>query len=98
VKSVVLKEAQSLHRLALDEDLLAEGPARLQRGDETVGILVSPQEYEAFRAWREAQQQRVADRPTDDACRREVAAYERLLPELLKMHGQWLRCDFSFWK
>jgi hypothetical protein len=63
VKTLVLKEAQPLYTLALDEDLLAEGPVRLQRGDETLGILISPQEYEAFRVWREEQRQGVEDWP-----------------------------------
>ncbi len=86
VKTLTLKEGQSPYTLALDEDTLAEGPVRVLRGEQTIGVLVPPEEYEAFRAWRERQQRRAQAQQVDDQFAREVAAFERMLPELLERY------------
>jgi hypothetical protein len=86
MKMVTLKETQPPYTLTLDEAELAEGPVRVVRGEQTIGVLVTPDEYEAFRAWRQAQQQPVPGPQTNEAFEREVAAYERMLPELLQKY------------
>ena len=59
MKTVALKETQAPYTLDLDEATLAEGPVRVLLGEQTLGILVSPDEYEAFCAWRDRQQRRL---------------------------------------
>ncbi len=86
VKTLTLKEEQAPYTLALDEDTLAEGPVRVLRGEQTIGVLVPPEEYEAFRAWRERQQRRAQAQQADDQFAREVAAFERMLPQLLERY------------
>ena len=54
-----------------------------------LGAIVPPAEYAAYRAWKEqnASQPVVGDSPFE----RERAAFQKLLPELLKTHsGQWV--------
>jgi len=84
VKTLILKEAQAPYTLTLDEGALAEGPVRVLRGEQTIGVVVPPDEYELFRAWRETQQRRAQVQQAHEAFEREVAAFERMLPELLR--------------
>jgi hypothetical protein len=89
MKTLTLKETQTLYTLTLDEDALAEGPVRVLRGEQTIGVLVAPDEYEMFRAWRETQQRREQVQQVHEGFEREVAAFERMLPELLQeYHGR----------
>lgn len=62
-----------------------------ETGEEQPMALVPQQEYQAFLAWREAQE-RVRQRQTDqDAFERERKAFERLKADLLRTHcGQWV--------
>ena len=56
------------------------------RGEQTIGVLVPPDEYEAFRAWRATQWRRTRIQQAHDPFEREVAAFERILPELLQKY------------
>jgi hypothetical protein len=90
MKTLVIKETQAPYTLTLDEATLAEGPVMVlcvgSEGERVVGVLVPPEEYAAFRAWREAQQGPVQSRQAHEEFEREAAAFERLLPELLKTY------------
>jgi hypothetical protein len=86
VKTLTLKETQSPYTLILNETTLDEGPVRVLRGEQTIGVLVPPEEYEEFRVWREAQQRRAQVQQTHEAFEREVATFERMLPELLQKY------------
>jgi len=89
MKTLILKEAQAPHTLTLDEATLAEGPVQVLLGKRTIGMLVPPKEYAAFRAWQKAcrHQQRVQQ--AHKAFDREVEAFEHMWPELLqKYRGQ----------
>ena len=57
MKTLTLKEAQALYN-ALDESQLAQEPVLVERDGRPIGVLVPMAEYEAFRAWRNAEQQR----------------------------------------
>jgi len=76
------------YTLTLDEAVLAEGPVRVLHsdGERVVGIIVPATEYAAFRAWRETQQRRQQAQQNHDTFEREVAAFERMLPQLLQEH------------
>lgn len=55
---------------------------RVLRGERTIGVLISPEEYEPFRAWRDREQRRARAQQTPDR-------FKRMLPELLqKYHGR----------
>ena len=84
VKTLILKEAQAPYTLTLDEVTLAEGPVRVLRGEQTIGVLVPPDEYKAFRAWRETQERRARMQQAHEQFEHEVAAFERMLPDLLQ--------------
>ena len=84
MKTLTLKETQAPYTLTLDEATLAEGPVRVLRGEQTIGVLVPPDEYETFRAWQETQKRQERTQQAHEAFEREVAAFERMLPELLQ--------------
>jgi hypothetical protein len=89
MKTLSLKETQAPYTLTLDEAALAEGPVHVIQGEQIIGVLVPPDEYEQFRAWRETQGRRIQTQQRHEAFEREVAAFERMLPELLqKYRGQ----------
>lgn len=85
MKTLVLKEAQALYD-ALDESQLAQEPVLIERDGQPIGVFVPMAEYEAFRVWRESErQQRQA--AYDEAFQREIAAFERMKPELLRQYS-----------
>ncbi len=86
MKTVAVKETQAPYKVTVDEAALDEGPVRVVHGEETLGVLVPPDEYEAFRAWRERQQQREVLQPASEQFEREAAAFQRLLPQLLEQY------------
>ena len=86
MKTLTLKETQAPYTLTLDEVTLTEGPVRVLRGNQTVGVLVLPDEYELFRAWRETHQHRTRVQRTHEQFEREVATFERMLPDLLQKY------------
>jgi hypothetical protein len=86
VKTLTLKEAQAPYNVALDEALLTDEVIILEKNGQPVAALVPMAEYMAFQAWREAEQRRQARQAEEAAIEREHAAFERMLPELLKQY------------
>ncbi len=86
MKTLILKETQAPYTLTLDEVTLAEGPVRVLCGEQTIGVLVPPDEYKLFRTWRERRQRRAQIQQARDPFEREVAAFERMLPDLLQKY------------
>ena len=86
VKTLTLKETRAPYTLTFDESTLAEGSVRVLRGEQTIGILVPPEEYEAFRIWRETRLRQAQIPPVPEQFEREVAAFERMLPALLQKY------------
>ncbi len=78
MKEIILKEAQAQYYLTVDESVLGQEPILLRRNGEPVAAIVPVTEYEAFRAWREAEERRKRREATQQAFVRERAAYERL--------------------
>ena len=58
----------------------------LEKDGQPVAALVPMGEYEAFRAWREEEKRRQARQAEEAAIEREHAAFQRMLPELLKQY------------
>jgi len=87
-KTVSLKEAQATYSISLDKMDLEQAPLILERDGEPVAAIISIEDY-----------RRLVASQDDDAWRREQlqrlepnrAAFQRLLPELLKTHkGQFV--------
>lgn len=86
MKTLTLQEAQAPYNVALDEALLADEVVILEKNGQPVAALVPMAEYTAFQAWREAEKRRQARQAEEAAIEREHAAFEQMLPELLKQY------------
>jgi len=85
---ITVHEPPSIYGVPFDEAALNEGPVVLELDGRPIAALIPPDEYQAFQAWRNYQawnQEQLAYLQT------ERAAFQRLLPELLKTHpGQFV--------
>jgi len=86
MKRLDLKEVSASYHLALDALLVTAEVVILEKDSQPVAALVPIAEYEAFQAWREEERRRQARQAEEAAIEREHAAYERMLPELLKQY------------
>jgi len=68
----------------MEQTVLEEGPTLVERDGEPVAVLVPLSDYQAFQVWQAAQS--APERPPDPDFDAEVAAFERLKPELLKRY------------
>lgn len=84
MKTVLLKKTSTRYIIEVEQATLEQGPTLLQRDGEPVAVLVPLRDYQAFQDWQAAQ--RVSAPPTDPEFETEVAAFERLKPELLKRY------------
>lgn len=84
MKTVLLKETPTRYIIEVEQETLEQGPTLLQRDGEPVAVLVPLRDYQAFQDWQAAQ--RTSAIPVDPEFEAEVAAFERLKPELLKRH------------
>lgn len=78
MREVSIKEAQVQYGLTVDEAVLGQEPLLLRRDGEVVAAIVPIAEYEAFLAWREAEERRKRREVTQEAFERERAAYAQL--------------------
>ncbi|MFQ5340060.1 MAG: type II toxin-antitoxin system Phd/YefM family antitoxin [Anaerolineae bacterium] len=78
MREISLKEAQAEYGLLADESVPDQEPVLLRRNGEPVAAIVPIAEYEAFRAWREAEERRKRRQATQKAFERERAAYAQL--------------------
>jgi hypothetical protein len=91
VRRVVLKEPHAPYTLAIEEEALSREPFILERDGEPVAAVIPMDEYQDFRAWREARDREEQRRKDLEAFEQERQAFERLKPELLRTHrGQWV--------
>ena len=81
MKTLTLKEAQALYDV-LGESQITQEPILVERDGQPIGVFVPLSEYETFRAWRQVQRHP----SNDEAFRREVEAFERMKPELLRQY------------
>lgn len=91
MRRVALKESHAPYTLAIEEEALGQEPFILERDGEPVAAVIPIAEYEAFRAWQEAQLREERRRKDLEAFELERQAFERLKPDLLRTHrGQWV--------
>ncbi len=88
MKTLILKETQAPYTLTLNEAALTEEPVQVLHsdGERVVGVIVPAAEYAAFCAWREMQQRRQQTQQNCETFEQEAAAFERMLPQLLREH------------
>jgi hypothetical protein len=86
--TVTINETQATYSIPFNEATLAEGPVILERKGRRIAVIISADEFQAFRTWRDGrswQQKQLSHLYA------ERAAFQRLLPELLKTHrGQFV--------
>jgi hypothetical protein len=86
MKKLTLKETQAPYNISLDDALLTDEVVFLEKDGQPVAALVPMDEYTAFQAWREEEKRRQARQAEEAAIEREHAAFQRMLPELLKQY------------
>jgi PHD/YefM family antitoxin component YafN of YafNO toxin-antitoxin module len=91
-KRLTLRERCPPYTLSIEgEDILGQESIILERDGQPVAAIVSLAEYEAFRAWQEAQDRERQRQANMEGLEREREAYERLEPELLTVYkGQYV--------
>jgi len=57
MRRVALRESHPPYTVTIGEEILSQEPLILERDGEPVAIVIPLAEYQAFRAWQEAQQQ-----------------------------------------
>lgn len=84
----ITKEARATYSLPFDERRLADRPLFLERQGQPVAVVISPEEYRAYREWRDGDTWRQQELRRLEPERK---ALQRLLPELLKTRlGQFV--------
>jgi len=81
--SKIIKETHAIYALPFDENQLADHPVVLEHQGKPVAVVIAPEEYQAYREWRDADAWRRAEL---DKLRPGHEAFQRLLPELLRSH------------
>lgn len=84
MEKIVLREAQAPYTLMIDNKTLQDETIIVEQNGQPVAVLVPIGEYQAFRAWRQTQNQDDRRSPQQAAFERERAAFQHLLPELLR--------------
>ena len=84
MKKITLQESRAPYTLAIEAETLSQEAIILERGGQAVAALVPIAEYEAFRAWQQAEAHRQRRQAQKEAFERERATFEQLLPELLQ--------------
>ncbi len=69
----------------IDPTQLARAPILLKQNGETVGAVISLEEYRGYNTWKK---QRKPDDDFPPEWHAEKAAFQRMLPELLKTHRE----------
>ncbi len=83
MKFVSLQETPTHYLLKIDPATIKQGPILLQREGQAVAVLLSVEDYNAFRAWQAAQQPPL---PISANFEAEIAAFEQLKPALLERY------------
>ena len=86
MKILALKESQAPYNVALNETLFADEVVILEKNGQPVAALVPMPEYTAFQAWRKKEESRQIIAVEETAIDHEHAAFQRMLPDLLKQY------------
>ncbi len=86
MNTITIKETQTHYLVEVEPDDLAHETLVLERDGETIGILLSKDDYQSFLAWQ-TRETRPAAAPVPADFNREIAAFERLKPTLQEQYG-----------
>ena len=83
MQKVILKEAQAPYQVALSDALFNGEVVILEKNGQSVAAVVPMADYDAFQAWRAAEErkQQMAQEEVAIAC--EHQAFQQMLPDLL---------------
>lgn len=84
MKTLTLKETTTHYIVEVDRAALAQETTLLEPNGAPVAVLISLDDYAAFRAW---QRQRTSAAVVPDDFKREVAAFEQLRPILAEQYA-----------
>ncbi len=85
-KTITLKEAQAAYSLSIETSQLIQGPIVLEHEGKPIAVLISLADYQKFVKWQEHEQARAWQEEQERLLQEEIAAFERIKPELLKTH------------
>jgi len=85
-KTITLKKAQATYSLIIETSQLAQGPVVLEHEGKPVAALISMADYQRFVKWQEREQAKAWQEEQERLLREEIAAFERIKPELLRTH------------
>ena len=80
MKTVLLQETPTHYLIKIEREAVEEGTTFVEKAGKTVAVLLSSEEYKAFRAWQSTQQKAAISAEFEA----EVAAFEQLKPSLLE--------------
>lgn len=84
MKTLTLKETTTHYIVEVDRAAMAQETTLVEPDGVPVAVLISPDDYAAFRAW---QRQRVAEAEAPVDFEREVSAFEQLRPVLTEQYA-----------
>ena len=82
-RTIELKETRGIYSIGIDPAQLEREPIVLERDGAPVGAVISIEEYQSYLAWKNRAEE-TEDFPPEWYA--EKAAFERMLPELLKSY------------
>lgn len=83
-KTIELKEVREAYVIGIDPAQLAREPIILKKDDKPIGAVISIAEFQLYLAWKE--RDALNQLPTQYL--EDRAAFQRMLPELLKTHRE----------
>ena len=86
MKKVTIRESQAPYTLAIDAESLGEETFILERDGRPVAAVAAITQYEALQAWQQAETRRNRRQSQIVAFQQERAAFERMLPELIRTY------------
>lgn len=85
-KTITLREAQATYSLTIETSQLTQGPVVLEYEGKPIAALISLADYQRFVQWQEREQAKAWQEEQERLLHEEIAAFERIKPELLKTH------------
>jgi PHD/YefM family antitoxin component YafN of YafNO toxin-antitoxin module len=85
-KKMVLKETHTTYSLNIETSQLTQSPIVLEHEGKPIAALISLADYQRFVKWQEREQAKAWQEEQERLLHEEIAAFERIKPELLKTH------------
>lgn len=85
-KTITLKETQATYSLTIETSQLTQGPVVLEHRGKPVAALIPLADYQRFVKWQEREKAKEWQKEQERLLHDEIAAFERIKPELLKTH------------